>query len=116
VAFELEQTPRDPIACHCKQCRRQSRHVFAAGHVPKQAVRMTRNAGLAWYRTSDRATRGFCARCGSTLFWRPDADPAIGVALGSLDDPTGLALTRHVWVGAKGDYYDIADGLPQDDS
>ncbi|WP_101067562.1 GFA family protein [Roseovarius salinarum] len=115
VAFELDETPRAPIACHCKQCRRQSGHVFAAGHVPKEAVRMIREDGLAWYRASEKATRGFCGTCGSTLFWRADDGPEIGVALGALDDPTGLGLTRHVWVGDKGDYYEIADGLPQDE-
>jgi hypothetical protein len=37
----------------------------------------------------------------------------IAVGLGALDEPTGLRLGRHVWVNSKGDYYDIADGLPQ---
>ena len=29
---------------------------------------------------------------------------------------TGLQLERHIYVDFKGDYYDIADGLPQEDS
>ena len=35
------------------------------------------------------------------------------VALGALEGPTGLQLERHIFVAEKGDYYDIADGLPQ---
>ena len=35
-------------------------------------------------------------------------------AAGTLDGPTGLHLQRHIFVADKGDYYDNADGLPQD--
>ena len=54
-----------------------------------------------------------------TISSRIDIVRAIGrgdtdVALGCIDAPTGLRLERHIWVGDKGDYYDIADGLPQD--
>ena len=36
--------------------------------------------------------------------------------MGTVDEPTGLQLERHIYVDFKGDYYDIADGLPQEDS
>ena len=38
---------------------------------------------------------------------------AISVAAGALDGTTGLRQSRHIFVADKGDYYDIADGLPQ---
>ena len=34
-------------------------------------------------------------------------------ALGALDGPTGLRLEKHIFTADKGDYYDIADDLPQ---
>ncbi len=37
----------------------------------------------------------------------------ISVAAGALESPTGLRMARHIFVADKGDYYDIADGLPQ---
>ena len=114
VSYTIEAPLEDPLACHCKQCRRQSSHVFAAAHAPKAAVRFDSDRGLRWYRASAKAMRGFCGECGSSLFWRPDAGERIAVALGALEEPTGLRLGRHVWIEAMGDYYDIADGLPQD--
>ena len=33
--------------------------------------------------------------------------------MGSLDTPTGLSLARHIFIEEKGDYYDIADGVPK---
>ena len=114
VAFTIAAELTDPLACHCKQCRQQSGHYFAAAHAPKAAVSFTRQDGLAWYRASDVATRGFCRECGSTLFWRSDRGDEVAVALASIDGPTGLSLGRHVWVNGKGDYYEIGDGLPQE--
>ena len=36
-------------------------------------------------------------------------------AMGALDVPTRLQLERHIFVAEKGDYYAIADGLPQNE-
>ena len=33
--------------------------------------------------------------------------------MGCLDRPTGLREQLHIFTAHKGDYYDIADGLPQ---
>jgi aspartyl-tRNA(Asn)/glutamyl-tRNA(Gln) amidotransferase subunit A len=48
-----------------------------------------------------------------TVLSRPDERDWTSVALGAIDGPTGLRLQRHIFVADKGDYYDIADGLPQ---
>jgi hypothetical protein len=32
---------------------------------------------------------------------------------GTLDVPTGLTITRHIFVDYKSDYYRIDDGMPQ---
>ena len=33
--------------------------------------------------------------------------------MGSFDEPTHARLERHIFVADKGDYYDVADHLPQ---
>jgi hypothetical protein len=38
------------------------------------------------------------------------------VAMGALDAPTGMKLSKHTFVGDKGDYYEIVDGALQSDS
>ena len=37
-------------------------------------------------------------------------------ALGAVDGPTGMHLGRHIFVQSKGDYYDIAESEPQEES
>ncbi|UXU75748.1 MULTISPECIES: GFA family protein [unclassified Paracoccus (in: a-proteobacteria)] len=99
----------DLRACHCSQCRRWSGHVWAA-ILPRS---LTIEGEPAWYRASEIARRGFCRDCGSSLFWQRDGSPIIDVAAGAIDSPTGLRMLGHIFVADKGDYYDIADGLPQ---
>ena len=109
VRFELDGPAEGIVACHCSQCRRWSGHVWAglnAGHVEIEGP-------VTWYRSSETGERGFCPTCGSSLFWRTVATGDTEISAGTLDPPTGMRLLRHVWVGDKGDYHDIADGLPQ---
>ncbi|MDX8451561.1 hypothetical protein RFM98_02200 [Mesorhizobium sp. VK9D] len=47
------------------------------------------------------------------LFWKPHQDAYVSVLAGSFDEPTGLQGQSHIFVGDKGDYYSIEDGLPQ---
>jgi hypothetical protein len=37
----------------------------------------------------------------------------IAVAMGAFDAPTSTRLAKHIFVTEKGDYYQIADALPQ---
>jgi hypothetical protein len=47
------------------------------------------------------------------LFWDPIARDKIAIAMGAFDKPTAIHLGHHIFVADKGDYYEIADGLPQ---
>lgn len=113
VTFEVagELPPLD--ACHCSKCRKQSGHFFASTDVPRSALTIHGAQNVAWFRSSEKARRGFCSTCGSALFWDPIARDWIGVAMGAFDKPTGTKLRVHIYVADKGDYYDIADRLPQ---
>ena len=62
-----------------------------------------------------RISRGrVCGDCGSSLFWQRDGSPIIDVAAGRSTARPGCGLQGHIFVADKGDYYEIADGLPQD--
>ena len=54
-----------------------------------------------------------CGTCGASLFWEPLFHDWTAVAMGAFDGSTRTRLTLHIFVADKGDYYDIADGLPQ---
>jgi len=115
VRFEITETPSEPSACHCVQCRKQTGHFLASANVKKAAIHFLASDTLSWFQSSEKVRRGFCSGCGSTLFWEPVFRDWTSVALGAIDGETGLALERHIFVAEKGDYYTLADGLPQNE-
>ena len=113
VRFEVAGELPAPDACHCSQCRKQSGHFFVSTDVPRSALTITGEDKLNWYQSSEKVRRGFCSVCGSSLFWDPIHRDWIGIALGAFESPTGTRVHIHIHVADKGDYYEIADGLPQ---
>ena len=113
VSFSAAGPFRPAIACHCKSCRRQSGHYLAATDVRRAGLDVSGESAITWYAATPKARRGFCAHCGAHLFWHENGADKISIYAGCLDEPTGLALAGHIYVGEKGDYYDITDGLPQ---
>jgi hypothetical protein len=113
VSFVVEGELAPPDACHCRQCRKQSGHYWASTDVERERLTITGESAIRWYRSSEKIRRGFCATCGSVLFWDRVHGGRIAVAMGAFDAPTGTRLSHHIFVADKGDYYDIADGLPQ---
>jgi len=113
VSYEIRGPMRPVAFCHCDSCRRQSGNYVSATNVPLENITIAGAENLGdWYAT-DHAVRQFCKTCGSMMFWRWLASKSISVMAGSMDKPTDLKPWAHIYVGEKGDYYEIADGLPQ---
>lgn len=113
VTFEVDGELSAPDACHCSKCRKHSGHYFAFTDVPKDRLTVHGAENVRWYQSSEKVRRGFCATCGSSLFWDPPQRDWIAVAMGAFDTATRTRLRMHIFVADKGDYYDITDGLPQ---
>lgn len=113
VTFEVEGELPGPDACHCSQCRKHSGHYFVSTDVPKSAVTIHGEHHVGWFRSSEKARRGFCSTCGSTLFWEAIDGDRIGIAMGGFEKPTDTRIAVHIYTADKGDYYDITDGVEQ---
>ena len=113
VTYEVKGDLGKIDACHCTQCRKTSGHYWVSTDVPKSAITIHGADKLTWYRSSEKVRRGFCSICGSALFWDPIYKDKFSFSMGSLEKPTGAKMDIHIFVADKGDYYEIADGLPQ---
>jgi hypothetical protein len=113
VSFNVSGKIGPPDACHCTNCRKQSEHFFASGNVPRASIVVSGEENLTRYQSSPKVRRGFCSKCGSTLFWDPSGYDWIAIAMAHSMRRTNTHLDGHIFVSEKGDYYEITDGLPQ---
>lgn len=116
VRIEIEEPlEKDPEGCHCTQCRKQTGNFLVAVNVRRRALKIIGSDSVRWFQSSEKVKRGFCATCGSVLFWHPTIEGYewTGVALGCLDTQRPFRLAKHTFVKDKGSYYEIADGAPQ---
>ena len=75
---------------------------------PRDAVTWTKGEP-AYFRSSKKGLRGFCANCGSTLTW--ETPSAFTVFVGSLDRPEDIRLECHAYTDDQLPWLDIPDGL-----
>jgi hypothetical protein len=112
VRYAVQGPLRDIICCHCEQCRRSSGHFVAATACRKSNFSLTSDDTLRWYSIKPGLRRGFCAACGSSLFFEDMDGERMSIATGTLDAPAGLKIAAHIYVAEAGDYYQIDPGVP----
>jgi hypothetical protein len=117
VSYEVSGPLRDVLVCHCEECRRWHGHASATTAAKRGDLVVEEQRGLRWIdspHSDARARRGFCAECGSSLFWDAPGRETISIAAGTLNGETGLRTASHWYVSQAPDYYDIPDdGLPR---
>ncbi len=105
VAYEVDADVEGVVSCHCTLCQRLHGNYNPMIVVDKTAFHFTSEEGLAWFDSSNEARRGFCASCGSALFKEQKTGQKILVAVGSLDDSSGLVNMKNVFTEEAGAYY-----------
>jgi hypothetical protein len=104
VTFTVTGALRDVVNCHCHRCRRWTGHHMAATAAAVDQLQV--DGEVSWYRPDEHAAYGFCAACGSSLFWRATAEPSRwSICAGTLDPPTRLRTTEAWWVSEASDYH-----------
>lgn len=73
--------------CHCSMCRRAAGAPYMAFlTLPRVQFRLTSGTPTT-FRSSERAERGFCGRCGTALFYDELGADCLDVSSATLDAP-----------------------------
>jgi hypothetical protein len=115
VRFEIDGRVTPVELCHCSVCRRANGSAFFAG-VACRADRFRWLRGEELIRRFARPsgyTTHFCGVCGSPVPRPAPGEPYTTLPAGSLDGDPGTRLLRHIFVGSKAPWYEIADELPR---
>ena len=116
VTYRVKSEVSEVGACHCGMCRKWSGGIYLAFQVAAGDVDFSGKENIACYASSDWADRGFCKKCGSSLFYRVTAEgPHQGqyhLGMGTLDETDGVPLTSEIFTDEKPDGYGFAGDLP----
>ncbi|MCB5203362.1 GFA family protein [Neorhizobium sp. T786] len=102
-----------PHICHCRMCQKAAGNYFMPfGGVKYEDFALTRGEPT-WFQSSDSARRGFCAICGTPLFYDGGHDH-ISITLGSLDEPESVKPHLQANPARKMAWFGELDMLPGD--
>lgn len=116
VQFEIDPPTRFCCHCHCRYCRAAHGAAFVTwAGVPSEHFRLQDTEGaLVWYGSSQQSQRGFCSRCGTTLFYRTELLPGeIHVARALIDGPIDREPQAHIFSEQRVDWLMELHELPE---
>ncbi|CAN5912030.1 GFA family protein [soil metagenome] len=116
VRFSAESPSIWSAHCHCTMCQRAHGAAFVTWvgvEVGKSEVRDP-DGVLSWYDSSDEAQRGFCSRCGSSLFFRSSRWPGeLHIARAGFTGPVDRAPEGHDYYDTRVEWFAFDDDLPK---
>jgi hypothetical protein len=87
VRYHATEMVDNAHICHCRMCQKAVGNLFAAlVAAPRDALTWTRGTP-AVFKSSAHVARGFCANCGTPLFYDYVAGERVNLTMGSLDHP-----------------------------
>ena len=119
VRYHSDADPVMVAVCHCRNCQKQGGSAFsviaavpAAGLIVSGETKTYLDHGDS----GNAVKRIFCPACGSPLISDVESPGTAGlrfIKAGTLDDPSWLQPTLHVWCKSKQPWVPIDPAVPQ---
>jgi hypothetical protein len=112
VRYEAAGEPYSAAICHCTTCQKTSgAPMVGFFSVKRDGFRIS--GPLSEFRSSEHAVRRFCSACGAQIVFDDSRYPdEVDLTTISLDDPTAVPPTFHIWTRSRQPWVKLADGLP----
>ena len=94
--------------CHCSMCRKQNAGPYLAIGCG-DSLTITSDADLGIYNSSEWGQRGFCKKCGSSLFWRTTDGSMNVVSVDAFDNLGEVVLHHEIFIDEKPGYYNFSE-------
>jgi hypothetical protein len=110
VRYTVAPGPGKSVICHCRMCQRATGNAFAPLlEVP--SVRIVWTGTPAEWASSDVAMRGFCATCGTPLYYR--SDDTTEIMAGTIAPRFAFHPFESISVESRRDWLADLPGLPE---
>jgi len=113
VKIKTKGKLRHVINCHCSQCLKTHGNYAAYTACSEDEISFLNKQTLQWYHSSKIAKRGFCSRCGASIFYKLLKSKNISIAAGMFHNPTKLKTQSNIYTKNKSDYYKLDLRIPK---
>jgi hypothetical protein len=110
IRFAVDTPLNRASICHCRMCQKATGSFFGA-FVSGPNLRWTRGAP-AHFQSSNKVSRGFCARCGTPLTFEWGKLPA-ELSIGAFDDPRRIRPVIQMDMASRMPWFADLAGLPE---
>lgn len=101
VRFHVTELQDNPHLCYCRMCQKATGNLFAALiGVRHQHLTWTRGEP-ARFRSSGQVDRGYCAQCGSSLFYHNVEGEHVSLSIGAFDEPHRIPVLYQMGMEGK---------------
>ena len=115
VRYTLTAEPTRLVACHCKECQRQSGSAFGMSMLVQEASLTVTGQTKQFTRIADSGhenTGVFCPNCGVRIYHIPRYVTGVLVLKpGTLDDTSWLQPEYFVWMKSAQGWVPVPDGV-----
>ncbi|MEX3009337.1 GFA family protein [Hoeflea sp. TYP-13] len=108
VRFSAVPVSAETSVCHCHMCQRWAAGPYFGVHCGN-SVEFEADDDLVRYHSSQWAERGFCRKCGTSLFWNLRGKDDYHVSLSALEGGQDLSFTTEIFIDEKPDTYEFAN-------
>ena len=113
IKLKTQGYHRNVENCHCIQCMKTHGHHAAYTSVEEQNVKFLKKRTLKWFKSSKKAKRGFCNKCGASLFFKTIGSKIMHISAGMFNKPVKLKTEMNIFIKGKSDYYKLDSRMPK---
>ena len=113
IKFSTKGFHRHISNCHCIQCMRTHGNFAAYTRVDDSNLKFHSKKTLKWFKSSKRAQRGFCSRCGASIFFKVNKSKTISISAGMFDKSLKVKTNKNIFVKNRLKYYKLDQSIPK---
>jgi hypothetical protein len=115
VRYVLTNEPMRLVACHCKECQRQSGSAFGMSMLVKKDSLTVTGLTKQFTRIADSGNENtgvFCPDCGVRIYHAPKfVQDVLSLKPGTLDDTSWLRPEHFIWMKSAQGWVPVPNGV-----
>ena len=113
IKFTTKGFHRHISNCHCIQCMKTHGNFAAYTALKDLNLKFLNKRTLKWFKSSKKAKRGFCKKCGASIFFKMDKSDVISISAGLFDKSLRLKTIRNIFTKNRLQYYSLDGNIPK---